>query len=336
MQLHQLRAHGHGTRNLLWGVISLFLSIAFLSVALFLSGAKALLALGVCLLTFTVLFVLARLHVFRQRNGGFLALGLVCFFAALVPLVEKAYAALGDFIRNRPAPAVVTASAPAPATSEVAPEPPRLVTAFGLTAADPAMTQLARITKDSRIALGGATYLLKTGDLIPVSAVNGNEVTLAARDQMFVIGANSVEMLPAPTKTAAAPSTPPSLEAAANETPTQITARSQKEAIRRYPALGIKGSLENEMFVNLYREILSNGGEEFFTNPEWPVELAEMLAKREGWKHGAPPKRVSDGTFNTVAPEDAERSRAAASDAESEAAQDAATVEQPDQSEPQQ
>src|SRR5438552_14739933 len=78
VSLHTLREHGHGPRNLAWGVVTLVLAIALIGVALFVVGAKALLPVAGSLLTFTALFVLARMHVFRQRNGGFLALGIVC------------------------------------------------------------------------------------------------------------------------------------------------------------------------------------------------------------------------------------------------------------------
>ena len=62
--------------------------------------------------------------------------------------------------------------------------------------------------------------------------------------------------------------------------------------IRRYPALGVKGSLENQAFINLYTELRDNGGDDFFKNPEWPIELAELLAKRERWQRGAAPATV--------------------------------------------
>ena len=39
-------------------------------------------------------------------------------------------------------------------------------------------------------------------------------------------------------------------------------------------------------------EFLENGGEDFFKNPEWPTELAGLLAKRHHWQPGAPPATV--------------------------------------------
>ncbi len=73
------------------------------------------------------------------------------------------------------------------------------------------------------------------------------------------------------------------------ETPAQITQRSQKEAIRRYPALGIKNSPENLLFIEMYRE-LRNTNSELLKDPEWPLDVAQMLARKEGWgKESAAP-----------------------------------------------
>jgi hypothetical protein len=101
------------------------------------------------------------------------------------------------------------------------------------------------------------------------------------------------------------------------ETPETVTARAQREAIRRYPALGVKNSLENQMFVSTYNEIREAGGDDFFTNPEWPIELAELLAKRERWIRGAPPLTVSAGPASAAA-EEAQAEDAAAKAAEVE------------------
>ena len=60
--------------------------------------------------------------------------------------------------------------------------------------------------------------------------------------------------------------------------------------MRRYPALAIKDSLENSMFISTYKQLReSPGSGEFFANPEWPIELAELLAKQQGWNRGGGP-----------------------------------------------
>jgi hypothetical protein len=298
VSLHTLREHGHGPRNLAWGVVTLFLALALIAIALFVVGPKALLALMACLLTFTALFVLARMHVFRQRNGGFLALGIVCLFGAAMPLVEVAYNALEIFVKSRP---ITSLAALAQAGSAPASDTPllSLTEAFALTPPDPKAGPRVKVLKDSRVTIEGKSYLAKAGDVFAFATRQGREVTIAARDLLIALPAEAVEVTgekaaakSAATESAAKPARGAE-EPPANETPTQITERAQREAIRRYPALGIKGSLENQMFVNMYTELRDNGGDEFFKNPEWPTELAELLAKRNRWQRGAAPLTVA-------------------------------------------
>jgi len=51
----------------------------------------------------------------------------------------------------------------------------------------------------------------------------------------------------------------------------------------------VKDSLENAVFVSTYKQLRDAGSADFFANPEWPIELAELLAKREGWAKGGAP-----------------------------------------------
>jgi hypothetical protein len=83
---------------------------------------------------------------------------------------------------------------------------------------------------------------------------------------------------------AVAPETAPPVDDPNDQSPTKITERSQHEAIRRYPALGIKGSKENEIYIEAVQELKFTGGLDFFKEPNWPLRLAETVAEREGWK----------------------------------------------------
>jgi hypothetical protein len=306
VRLQTLREHGHGPRNLAWGVVTLVLALVLLAVAHFLVGPRVLLSLAGCLLTFTALFVLARMHVFRQRNGGFLALGIVCLFGAAMPLIEQGYIALDAFVKSRPIAVVAPAAQPASVgLAAPAAETHLLLTdAFALTPPDPRAGPRVKVIKDSRVTIEGKTYSVKAGDHFAFASRNGRDVTIAARDLLVVLPADSVEIIdektPAPTKTVTAPESRLAQNGEeipmANETPAETSARSQREVIRRYPALGVKGSLENQAFINLYKELRDNGGDDFFKNPEWPIELAELLAKREHWQRGAPPATVGPAT----------------------------------------
>src|SRR4051812_45530938 len=71
VELPALRERGYGRRNLFLGSFLVICALALLAVAVLLAGSRAVLTLATCLVTFTGLFVLARLHIFRQRNGVF-------------------------------------------------------------------------------------------------------------------------------------------------------------------------------------------------------------------------------------------------------------------------
>ena len=97
---------------------------------------------------------------------------------------------------------------------------------------------------------------------------------------------------PEPAGKAAKPAPDAPMPAAATAAATElaaVTESAKAEAARRYPALAVKDSLENEAFITAYREIKDSGDTDFFANPEWPLELAELLATRNGWTRGDQP-----------------------------------------------
>ena len=67
-----------------------------------------------------------------------------------------------------------------------------------------------------------------------------------------------------------------------SDTSGEATARAQEEAIRRYPAIGIKGSVENALFLERFHK-MKEERPEFFDEEEWPLFLAEGVAKEQGW-----------------------------------------------------
>jgi hypothetical protein len=292
VDLPALRERGHGPRNLAWGVVTLMLALALLGLAVFFTGGRAAVSLGICLLTFSALFVMAKLHLFRQRNGGFLALSIVCLLGALVSLGERAFVAADAMIRNQ------TAFAFAPTGARAADsDAPLLTNSFALPAPDPKKRQV-RILKDSRIVIDDKPFSIKAGDLFPYVESKGSDTTFAVRDLRLTLPSDVVEIIEpgalvrkvvssgdpaAETK----PNTP--LPAKATRPPavsdelTQVTNSAQMEAVHRYPALGVKDSRENRLFVAAVKELRDTGEDAYFANPEWPIILADDLAKREGW-----------------------------------------------------
>lgn len=317
VEVPALREHGFGRRNLAWGVLTLILGIGLLVAAVYFSGQKAVLSMAACLFTFTALFVLSRLHIFRQRNGGFLAISVVVLLGAIVPLLDHGYEKLAS--HAQPASPAPAAAAP---PAEV--EPPLLKQSFALTNPEAGQTQV-RVLKDSRVLIGEKSFLIKVGDAFPLLEAKGGEVTFAVRDLHVSLPVTVVEILggksgketresamtaalTATTGIAPAKPEPPAGSHAKPtvETPSQppvapggtpapgldlaaITRSAQQEAMRRYPALGIKDSAENAAYLAAYREMKESGKTEFFDNPEWPLELAAVLAIQNRWTRGDQP-----------------------------------------------
>ena len=309
VEVPALREHGFGRRNLAWGVVTLVLALLLLVAAVIVAGQKAVLSLSACLITFAALFVLARLHVFRQRNGGFLAVGVVVLLGAIVPLIDRGYEMLTGISHPSAAVGPATAAAQRPVETE----PPLLTQSFALTKPDPTQPQV-KVIRDSRVVIGEKPFLIRTGDVFPLLEAKGGDATFAVRDLRVSLPMTVVEILtgkPAKeTKEAAMAAALASVKAAETPQPepvsnpapaalrpdaaastdlTAVTRSAQLEAMRRYPALGIKDSLENEIFIATYRQLRDSRNTDFFANPEWPIELAELLATRNGWTRGDRP-----------------------------------------------
>jgi hypothetical protein len=70
---------------------------------------------------------------------------------------------------------------------------------------------------------------------------------------------------------------------------TQEVKRAMIEARKRYPAIGTEGTDENRAYLEVYEE-LDKLRPDFFSKGDWPVRLAELVAKREGWKRSVETK----------------------------------------------
>jgi hypothetical protein len=58
--------------------------------------------------------------------------------------------------------------------------------------------------------------------------------------------------------------------------------QSKLQVVQRYPALGRNGSEEVKVYTEVFNELVRRS-RDFFLNPDWPLELAELVGKREGW-----------------------------------------------------
>lgn len=305
------RAQLAAERNLKWGLAVLLLALGLVGAAIIVSGPRALVPLVLCLVTFTILWAMARLRVFHQRNGVFFSAAMVCLLGAAVPLVERGYVELDRMAHaNPPAVAPVIAAAPAPApvepepvlqklpesvpsVSDPEPEPASLVDAFKVPIPTDPKATLVRVVETTKITVGRKPYLLHAGDTFLFEATKNGQVTFRANELHLSLPEQAVELMagepPAVggvVRETPAPVNPPRSagpHVSDQELPGDATDRAQAVAVRRYPGIGEKGSPENQLFVARFRQ-LKDERPEFFDDAEWPLFLAEVLAKEQGWE----------------------------------------------------
>lgn len=269
------RAWRAAQRNLAWGTAFIFAALSIVSVAAFIGGPRALLPLFIGVLSFTALWVLARMKIFAQRNGVFFSLAIIALLGALAALIEQGW--LRFTARNAAEPRVATS-----VSTPVPPPIPSLIDALALEPPDASLPR-ARAVREVTTTIGSRTYRIRPGDVFLFADEKNGEFTLSAGEFLARVPADAMEMLaPAPAKnTAEKPNDVESvLDQKANA---EITQRAQAEAMRRYPALGKAGTPENKDFVDTVKDLTSRKSD-FLNNPEWPLELAQMLARRNGWK----------------------------------------------------
>ena len=301
------RAQLAAERNLKWGLAVLLLSLGLIGAAIIVSGPRALVPVVICLVTLTILWTMARLRVFHQRNGVFFATAIVCLLGASVPMVERGYVELDRMAHAAPAASAPIAESSAPAAQKT-PEPPpppvaalepemdlpSLVDALKVPVPSDPKANLVRIVENTKIMIGRKSYLLNAGDTFEYESAKNGQVTFRANDLRPSVPERVVELMQAgggdvagasglPSEMPASVAPQRSAQPHVSDRDPDATARAQEEAMRRYPAIGVKGSVENALFLERLRK-LREERPEFFDEEEWPLFLAEGVAKEQGWQ----------------------------------------------------
>jgi hypothetical protein len=138
-----------------------------------------------------------------------------------------------------------------------------------------------KVLQDSRVLVNGKPYLIKTGELFALDSIKEGEVVFQANELRLSLPEDAVEVTGIASGASASNAAPAPVPATTSAV--KVTRRSQEEAVRRYPALGVKDSAENKLFVETYLD-WKNSKSELLDDPEWPLLLADLLAKREGWE----------------------------------------------------
>ncbi|MEO8353123.1 MAG: hypothetical protein ABI680_15440 [Chthoniobacteraceae bacterium] len=282
-----------GRRNLFWGIALFFAGLFVLTLGVLMSGPRAVLWPGVAAVTFAVLWVLARLKIFHERNGVFFSLALVLLVGAVMAVCERGFEVLvassaGRSLMVPPA----RANSEKAESASTASAPLLLSRVFKLSPVDSAMARI-RVLSDTNVIIGDNTYRVMSGETFPFAAAKEGIVIFSAGEFQAQIPQNAVEIL-APERGGAAggasaddPSLADLPEAPPDPAALEITKRAQDEAARRFPALADSKSPENQEFVRTYKE-LKDRNSALLQDPQWPVLLAEILAKRMNWQEVAP------------------------------------------------
>ena len=278
----------NGRKNLVWAVVFLVISLLLFAVALRFGSSVTAMNVGCCLATAIALSVMARTKLLREQNGELFALSLVFLLGVIISLSQEGWLAWASAPANTlasTAPATTVAASPAPAASA-----PALVDALSLPPPDPSRGRRVRIVHGAIVKLDGKPYAVREGDLFPLASVNDTEVHFLAGKADVAAPKEIAEILYPQRSLDEEDDQPPQKPAEPAERKANTAAaaalsmQTRSQLLRRYPAIFVQGSPENQLFVAAYKDLQRTGSTEYLQNPDWALDLAETLAKREGWQ----------------------------------------------------
>ena len=272
--------------NLALGAGLLLSALLIFWLGLYLSNHVALRTLVASFGTFALVWVLDRLRIFHRPHGGLIAAGSVALFAAALPFIERGFQKLdsaakaglagepakpaSESAQDLPVPTRQNNPGVPPPTPSAPPEDDTVHDLIA-PAPDPSVGKIILVKQDATVPIGGKKFLIHAGSKFPFKKLEDGMVTFQAGKQEVTIG---VEMV--------------SFGGQSKETPEEITKLAKTELMRRYPAIGVKDSPENEMFVARIND-LKTELPDIFKNPRWPLEIGEQLAAQEGWTRADAP-----------------------------------------------
>lgn len=272
--------------NLALGAGLLLSAFLIFWMGLYLSNHVALRTVVASFGTFALVWVLYRLRIFHRPHGGLIVAGSVALFAATLPFIERGFQKLdraakaglaGELEKSAPESGeglpVPTRQKMPEVPPPTIPTPPEDDTVRELIAPapDPSAGKIMRVIQDAKVLINGRKFHIRAGSQFPYTKFADGTVTFQAGDQEVTIDSEMVSFM-----------------GKSKETPEEITKLAKTELMRRFPAIGVKDSPENEMFVARINE-LKVELPDIFSNPRWPLEIGEQLAAQEGWKRADAP-----------------------------------------------
>ncbi len=259
-------------RNLVLGIVLNLIAIPMCGAAFVFAPREAFVSLAAALLIALVVFVSIQFGVMFQRNGTFALIGVGLVLTLLVPLGVSFCASGAEWIRLL---------LDVKHSKEIRMAADRESSASGMA-----------LHRDSSLAGKSAVPGETGGFPAQTSGMAGAGASIAPAsplaDTKALGQAESAEVKNAggkPEKGAKVSDSqledPIRPEESSAE---RVTRLSKDEALKRYPALATPGTPEHSRYLDAYNEFARLRKFEFFKDPKWPLNLAELVALKEGWK----------------------------------------------------
>lgn len=288
---------------------SLVFGVLFTMIALLLSGVGHRLApveARVSLVTGAVLvlgyYVMNSVRIFARPNGSFLGLALAFSLVAMVPVGMSVWQGVADYAARIRVSEV--------ADPRGAPVGVPVAQSFGQTQPAASVGEKGGLSNDASVekasVAGGAGGGVAAPVVVPANGVApSGSATVAAEERLSVeerearIAAMAEISAPVvkkvnPSKGLGAGGLPGediplnpavsggSVSGISQKEFNEKVLQSKMQVVQRYPALGRNGSDEVKIYTEVFNELVRRN-RDFFLNPDWPLELAELVGKREGW-----------------------------------------------------
>jgi hypothetical protein len=276
-----------GKRNLILGIVLNLVAIPMCGAAFVFAPREAFVSLAAALLIAMVVFVSVQFGVMLQRNGTFALIGLGLVLTLLVPLGVSFCASGAEWIRllldvKHSRETRMAVNHEAGAAGSALHRDSSLVGSGSI----PGETS---ISSARTVGMAGAG-----GPITPSSLVaDSKETAQGGSSEANSLGGKA-------DKAASIHDSQAEDTIRPEENPAErITRLSKDEALKRYPALATPGTPEHSRYLDAYNEFARLRKFEFFKDPKWPLNLAELVALKEGWKRtdqsqGEPPEGASE------------------------------------------
>ena len=259
-------------RNLVLGIVLNLIAIPMCGAAFVFAPREAFVSLAAALLIALVVFVSTQFGVMLQRNGTFALIGLGLVLTLLVPLGVSFCASGAEWIRLL---------LDVKHSKEIRLAADRESSASGMDShRDSSLAGKSAVPSET----GGSPAQTsgRTGAGAPIAPASplADSTTLGQAESSEVKnGAGKAEKAAKVNDSQLEDPIRPE-ESSAERT----TRLSKDEALKRYPALATPGTSEHSRYLDAYNEFARLRKFEFFKDPKWPLNLAELVALKEGWK----------------------------------------------------